>query len=292
MSRRTDYEEYLRKRTALQTDPRGDLWTNQESRYVKPFQIFGNVWYVGDSWVCAHLVDTGDGLLLIDAGNCGATAMLIQAIWEAGFKPNDIKWCILSHGHLDHIGGALFLRRMFGTKLYLGEPEAKMFLERPELSVIQDSPSAADGLFEPDSVIRDGDILTFGGTEITCRLVPGHSDGCVALFFDVSDGTRIKRAGYYGGFGFNTLAKDYLIEIGDPTYQMRQTYLKSLESVWDEKVDIFLGNHTINNGLLEKRKQMLADPSVNPFIDSLAWKTYLGDRRNALLAFMSDPKNN
>lgn len=47
MSRRSGYEEYLRKHTALQTDPRGDLWTNQESRYVKPFQIFGNVWYEG-----------------------------------------------------------------------------------------------------------------------------------------------------------------------------------------------------------------------------------------------------
>lgn len=291
MSRRTDYEEYLRKRTALQTDPRGDLWTNQESRYVKPFQIFGNVWYVGDSWVCAHLVDTGDGLLLIDAGNCGATAMLIQAVWEAGFKPNDIKWCILSHGHLDHIGGALFLRRMFGTKLYLGEPEAKMFLERPELSVIQDSPSPADGLFEPDSVIRDGDVLTFGKTEIACRLVPGHSDGCVALFFDVTDGSSVKRAGYYGGFGFNTLAKDYLIEIGDPTYRMRQVYLDSLEKVRNEKVDIFLGNHTINNKVLEKHKRSLSSPDENPFIDPQEWKAYLDDRRDALLAFMADPKN-
>ena len=141
-------------------------------------------------------------------------------------------------------------------------------------------------------MINDGDVLTFGAVTVNCRLVPGHSDGCVALFFDVTDGIQTKRAGYYGGFGFNTLAKDYLIEIGDPTYQMRQTYLASLASVRDEKVDIFLGNHTVNNKLLEKRRQMEADPSLNPFIDPSEWTTYLDDRRDALLAFMDDPNNN
>ena len=90
------------------------IWRNQEARYVHPFRIFGNVWYVGDDWVCVHLIDTGDGLLLIDSGNMGATAMLVNAIWEAGFNPADVKWIVLSHGHLDHIGGAGYFRNMYG----------------------------------------------------------------------------------------------------------------------------------------------------------------------------------
>ena len=40
---------------------------------MKPFQIYGNLYYVGDSWVCVHIIDTGKGLLMFDAGNCGAT---------------------------------------------------------------------------------------------------------------------------------------------------------------------------------------------------------------------------
>ena len=82
---------------------------NQEERYMHPFRIFGNVWYVGDSWVCVHLIDTGDGLLLLDGGNSGATAMLVNAIWEAGFKPADVKWMVISHGHLDHNFGNVFI---------------------------------------------------------------------------------------------------------------------------------------------------------------------------------------
>ena len=97
MSIRQSYEAYLARREALTAAPMSDIWMDQESRYVHPFQLYGNVWYVGDSWVCVHLVDTGDGLLLIDSGNCGATAMLVNAIWEAGFNPADVKWIIHSH---------------------------------------------------------------------------------------------------------------------------------------------------------------------------------------------------
>ena len=204
---------------------------DQESRDVHPFQIYGNVWYVGDSWVCVHLIDTGEGLLLIDSGSCGATAMLVNAIWEAGFNPADVKWIIHSHGHVDHFGGANFFKKMFGTKLYLGEPDARMFHERPEIAVIQESRNDADYLFQPDYEIREGDVLTFGNTTITFYLVPGHTDGCIACFFDAYDGDQVKRCGYYGGFGFNTLQKDYLIEIGDTAYNTRKVYLESLAKV-------------------------------------------------------------
>ena len=35
---------------------------------VPPFQITDNVWYVGSRQVSNHLIDTGDGLVLIDTG--------------------------------------------------------------------------------------------------------------------------------------------------------------------------------------------------------------------------------
>lgn len=293
MSIRQNYEEYLARREALKADPMSGIWLDQEGRYVHPFRLYGDIWYVGDSWVCVHLIDTGDGLLLIDSGNCGATAMLVNAIWEAGFHPADVKWIIHSHGHLDHIGGASFFKRMFGTKLYLGEPDARMYRERPELSFIQDTRNVCDGLFAPDYEIKDGDVLTFGKVAMTFRLVPGHTEGCVAVFFDMDGPDGVKRCGYYGGFGFNTLQKDYLAETGDPEYKTRQVYLDSLAKVRDEKVEVFLGNHCVNNDTLGRRKKQQADPDgPSPFVDGKAWGAYLDEKRDALLAFMADPKNN
>lgn len=128
MSMKEDYQNYCERRAEFEKNPMSKYWTEQNTRYMEPFRMFGNVYYVGDSWVCVHLIDTGDGLLLIDAGNCENTAMLIYSIWKAGFDPADVKWLIISHGHVDHIGGAKFMREMFGTKIYMGAPDAAMYL--------------------------------------------------------------------------------------------------------------------------------------------------------------------
>lgn len=294
MSMRSEYEEYKARQAKLLENPMSRYWINQESRYVKPFQMYGNLWYVGDSWVCAHIVDTGNGLLLFDAGNCGnaATAMLINAIWEAGFNPADVKWLVLSHGHVDHIGAVNFFKRMFGTKIYLGEPDARNFREHPELALIHESTDYMDELFTPDVEIHEGDVIDFGGTKVTFHLAPGHTDGVISCFFDVTDGTEVKRVGYYGGFGFNTLQKAYLQEIGDETFSRRKIYLESIQKVINEKVDIFMPNHTNNVDLLNKRQYMIDHPGENPFVDETAWKKYLQMKYDDLVKFMADPAQN
>lgn len=295
MSMKNDYEARVEKREKLKAHPMlGRIWANQEARYVKPFQMFGNLYYVGDAWTCVHLVDTGEGLLLFDAGNCagGAVAMLIQSIWEAGFNPADVKWIVLSHGHVDHIGAVNFFKRMFGTKVYMGAPDAKNFQEHPELSLIQESTDYMDEIFEVDVAIQDGDRLTFGNTEVQFYLVPGHTEGVISCFFPVTDGVETKRVGYYGGFGFNTLQKDYLLEVGDSEFTMRNTYGQSLRKVMDEKVDIFMPNHTNNVDLLKKKEYMLENPGENPFVDPNAWKAYLIGKEEELKKLMADPKQN
>ena len=288
MSAKEDYLEFLERRKKAVKNSMFKYFVNQEKRWIKPFNIFGNVYYVGDSWVCVHLIDTGEGLLLIDAGNCGAAAMLIKAIYDLGFKPDDVKWIILSHGHVDHIGAANFFKNMFGTKLYMGKPDADMFKERPEFSLIQESTDFMDDIFETDVCIQNGDELTFGNTSIKCYIVPGHTEGCVALFINAYDGGRIKRCGYYGGFGFNTLTKQFLDDFGDFEHNMWDTYLKSIDSVINERVDIFLGNHTENNKFFEKLDILNKTGSNECFIDENEWRTYLNSKKEELKVFISN----
>lgn len=288
MNYKEQYKLHMQDFENLKKSGTAHLWIDQAKRYVKPFRIFGNLYYVGDNDICMHLIDTGDGLLLCDAGNYGSEGMLVNAIWEAGFNPYDIKWLILSHGHMDHIGCAEFFRTMYGCKIYLGEPDARMFRDQPELSLVGTTPSCAYQLFEPDVMIKDGDVLTFGNTTVEFYLVPGHTQGCIAYFFDVTDGIVKKRAGYYGGFGFNTLTREYLIQAGDPELKSRKIYQESLAKVRNQHVDIFMGNHTVNNQLLERRKRMLEDPDKNPFIDDKLWGEYLDKKLEELLKFCEE----
>lgn len=291
MTIRESYEALQERRRAMQSTLLGPMYLAQEQRYVHPFRIFGNIWYVGDSWVCVHLIDTGKGLLLLDSGNMGATAMLIQAIWEAGFNPADVRWIIHSHGHLDHIGGARFFKRMWGTQLYLGAPDARMFREKPWLSLMHEGCSDRDELFTPDHEIEDGDVLTFGNITIRFVLTPGHTDGVLSCFFDAEENGVTARCGYYGGFGFNTLQRDYLTENDIPVDQARAVYLSSLEKVRNEKVELFLGNHTDNNDTLGCRALQLARPDApNPFINSTRWRDYLDSRKSELLALIDAEK--
>jgi len=58
-----------------------------------------------------YLVDTGDGLLCIDAG-AGRSVERIQAeVRAGGLVPDEIRWVLLTHGHADHAGGAAAWRR-------------------------------------------------------------------------------------------------------------------------------------------------------------------------------------
>ena len=42
------------------------FFRHPEAYYMKPFRIFGNLWFVGNQNVGAHLLETGKGLILID----------------------------------------------------------------------------------------------------------------------------------------------------------------------------------------------------------------------------------
>jgi len=289
-----DYADYLLRREQICADsPMGDvLWLHQMQRHVKPFQIYGNLYYVGDSWVCVHIVDTGDGLLMFDAGNCGSgKALLLHTIWEMGFDPTDIRWCVLSHAHLDHIGCAGLLKEMFGTKLYISAADAQVMRETPERVLLQMSSDVSDELFEPDYEIKDGESLHFGGTKVRFCTVPGHTPGTLACFFRVNGPQGEKRVGYFGGYGFNTMTKEYLQEIGDTEYRTRAVFLNSIEKVIHEPVDIFMANHTDNGGYLEKMAAIRQNPAISPFIDPTMWQQYLNEKKQAMIAFMNDPVN-
>ena len=62
--------------------------------YMEPFKIVDSVYYVGVYQVCTHLIDTGDGLFLIDAGYSNCLYMIIDSIHRLGFDPRDIKYIL------------------------------------------------------------------------------------------------------------------------------------------------------------------------------------------------------
>ena len=70
---RTRYEHYYVRMARL--EGRGELQKRYpDDFYVRPFQIAGNVYYIGNKAVCSHLIDTGEGLIVDLLPRTGSSA--------------------------------------------------------------------------------------------------------------------------------------------------------------------------------------------------------------------------
>ena len=47
MSMKEDYQNYCERRAEFEKNPMSKYWTEQNTRYMEPFRMFGNVYYVG-----------------------------------------------------------------------------------------------------------------------------------------------------------------------------------------------------------------------------------------------------
>lgn len=250
-----------------------DFYEHPETYAIAPFQIFGNLWYVGDQKVTSHLIDTGDGLILFDTGYGHTTHMMLDSIRGAGFDPKDIKIIIHSHGHFDHFGSGEELRAITGAKVYMSGVDTRLLRERPDRALIEWGPRPKDPVCWPDVLIEDGDHVRLGNTDILCVLSPGHTAGTMTYFFDVTDGEKTLRAGYFGGTGMLGMYQDFCRKFGLPL-DLCQQMKRTIEKLRAYPVDIMLGNHPAQNRTLEKRAHML-ETGENPFLDSDAWIQFL-----------------
>lgn len=263
-----------------------EFYKNPGSAYIDPFKIAGNLYYVGDKKVCAHLIDTGDGLILFDSGFQHTIHMLIHSIWKLGFNPEDVKYIIHSHEHFDHIGAANEFKILFGTKNVISKAGADIFKNREDLVFLDANPNQHAYTFTPDIELEDGEIFTLGNTSIKCVLTPGHSHGVMSFFFNINEGDRVYKVGYFGGVGFNTLYKKS-IEKNNIKEPMQQIFSQSIDKVRNEKVDIVLGNHPAQNNTLQKRKEMIENKNKNPFINSSEWHEFICELENGYNKFLA-----
>ncbi|MBQ9977834.1 MAG: MBL fold metallo-hydrolase [Clostridia bacterium] len=245
---------------------KGNVW----EEYIKPSKLFGNLYFIGIRAVCTHLIDTGEGLIIIDPGYSESLHIIVNNIWELGFKTSDIKYIIVSHAHLDHMDSVAALVAMTGAKTFIGKDDLPL--------LTGEKFHYALNFFKPDVLLEDGDIISLGNTNIKCVSTPGHTDGTMSFFFDVTDGEKTYRAGMFGGAGTNTLRKDFLTKNNLP-FENRQKFIDSINKIKNEKVELFLGNHLANNHT-EEKLSLLNTQTENPFIQNSQqeWEQFLDSR--------------
>lgn len=241
--------------------------------YIAPGRVFGPIWFVGTRPASTHLIETGDGLILIDPGYPESLHIVLENIQKIGFDYRNIKVILMSHGHVDHAGATKELVALTGAKTYIGAGDLKMVTGEEDTALSKFPDHREKNSFVPDVLLQDKDVVCLGNISVLCLSTPGHTDGTVSFFFDVSDGNRVLRAGMHGGTGRNTLRRAFLEKYNLPVSN-RDKFVKGLEYAKAQKVDIFLGNHVDQNNTEEKLIRV-ARGETDAFIAPEEWVRFL-----------------
>lgn len=238
----------------------------------EPTRIFGNLYFAGTYPASTHIIDTGDGLIMLDTGYQHSLYIVIDNIYRLGFNPHDIKYIMLTHGHIDHFGGARALKELTGAKIVIGKEDREYANGTLDLSYAKELGMEFNETFEPDILLSDGETISLGNTIIKAVATPGHTPGAMSYFFDVTDGEKTFRAGLHGGMGINTLSKEFLDKYNLP-YSLRDDFRNSMLRLNEENVDIFLGNHMQHNNTEEKAEK-LKNGDKYAFVNPDEWRQY------------------
>lgn len=240
-----------------------DLWLGWEDpaqQYVEPFQIFDNLYYVGIDWVAAYVLQTSDGLILIDALYGKWVNQMYANMRKLGLDPADIRYVIATHGHFDHAGGAADVQQRFGATVVMSERDWALAAQPAEHPLFAMRVPSSDAKWA--KVAKDGDSVRLGDTQVALYETPGHTTGVLSLVYAVRDGGTQHQALTLGGVGLNFS--------GIP---QSQSYVESYERLvglqQTEQLSVSLPNHAAMGRVFQRAEQLAQRRAgaPHPFVD-------------------------
>lgn len=182
---------------------------------------------------------------IVDTGIASSPAEgMGPALQALGRRIEDVRWILLTHGHIDHVGGAHALWELTGRRAQVVMHEAdapllrarrahvdhyvqgrQQYLRDPDGVAKQTATANAviSGELEPSVLLKGGETIWLGGdVSITAHSVPGHTAGSVAYVVDgqrdVFVGDAVQIHGAANGF---------------PGYEDPDAYRSSLQHLRD-----------------------------------------------------------
>ena len=130
---------------------------------------------------CSILGDEASGeAIVVDPGD--EIGQILEILARRELR---VKAIVITHAHIDHIGGAQKLKAATGAPVYMNEKDAPLYdaldvqagwlgVETPERTEI-------------DHALRDGDSLRLGGAELHALHTPGHTQGSTSLWIPLEN---------------------------------------------------------------------------------------------------------
>jgi len=130
---------------------------------------------------CSVVGDEASGeAMVVDPG--ADVERILDVVANHGLKVGQI---VLTHAHIDHVGGTMQLKRLTQAPVLLHSADEKLLDQVGQQA-------AWLGMRAPDPVkvdrwLADGDTVQVGGISAKVLHTPGHTQGCVCLYFEAEE---------------------------------------------------------------------------------------------------------
>jgi glyoxylase-like metal-dependent hydrolase (beta-lactamase superfamily II) len=163
---------------------------------MKPKEIHNGIYLVGSSDMtdakdcCVYLLNLGD-LVLIDAGAGTSAGAIIRNIESLGFDAARVSTLVLTHCHIDHVGGAAAIRERTGARIVMHELDAvpveagDQRMTAAHWYGVRFQPLPVDLKFSGHS-----ETLSLADCDLVLLHTPGHTPGSLSVYLD-RDGKRV-----------------------------------------------------------------------------------------------------
>lgn len=178
---------------------------------------------------CVYLLVSKSEAAIIDTGASGAE-MILDNITSAGFDLKMIRYIVVTHGHIDHIGGLKTFKDRLNAEIIAHKLDLPAIEEGlPELTAAHYYGINYEGV-KVDKVLHEDQSFNLGEISFTCIHTPGHTPGSISVCSDIS-GQRIL-------FG-QDIHGPFSREWGSDKNQWRQ----SMKKLLDLNADILCEGH-------------------------------------------------
>ncbi|MBX3580371.1 MAG: MBL fold metallo-hydrolase [Rhizobiaceae bacterium] len=171
---------------------------------------------------CTILFDMDDKTgVVVDPG--GDVDRIMAALSDNGIRIGAI-W--LTHGHIDHAGGAMELKEALGVDILGPHEDDRFLLENIENQAVRFGIDGAVRNCVPDRFLVEGDKVSFGSHAFEVLHCPGHAPGHVVYFNPAARFAHVGDVLFHGSIGRTDLPggdhdalirsiKDKLLPLGD-----------------------------------------------------------------------------
>lgn len=244
---------------------------------VKPFNVFGNTWYVGTAGLSAVLVTSPQGHILLDGALPQSAPLIIANIKALGFRIEDVKYILNSHAHWDHAGGIAALQRASGATVMASAAAAPVLqsgTNGKDDPQYQADPVVHVAKVSKVSLVGEGDAVKVGPLTLTAHMTPGHTPGGTTWTWTSCEGQRCLDVVYADSLNpYSSGDFTYTGKGGKP--DISASFEASIAKVAALPCDIIIPVHPGTTDVLGKAAKRSGKD--NPLIDASACRAYAAE---------------